>query len=396
MQVPLLDLQAQLEPLREEILAAVTDVIDSTRYIMGPKVESLEGHVAAYCGAKYGIGVSSGTDALLASLMALGVGPGDLVLTTPYTFIATMGCILRLGARPVFADIDPITFNIDPEKMARLLEENPKVASKVKVIMPVHLFGQCVDMGKIIALSERFAIPIVEDAAQAIGACYPLGKDGEIRWLKAGAMGRTGCFSFFPSKNLGGIGDGGMVITDDTRLAEQIRIISIHGGNPKYHHAVIGGNFRLDPLQAVVLDIKLKYLPAWHQARRHNGALYNRLFNESGLIARGLIKIPDAVYKELAERGPAGTDYHIYNQYVIRADRRDDLRAFLQNKRIGVEVYYPIPLHKQKCVADLGFNSLSFPEAEKAAIETLALPIYPELTDDMQQYVVDSINEFYS
>ncbi len=260
MKVPLLDLKEQLLPLREEILGAVTEVIDSTGYILGPRVEDLEKSVAEYCGTSGAIGVASGTDALLAALMALGVGTGDMVVTTPYTFFATMGCILRLGARPLFVDIDPVSFNIDPDEIERALGDDQRLAEKVKAILPVHLYGQCADMARIMDISARYNIPVLEDAAQAIGAAYPMIKDGKLTWLKAGSMSSAGCFSFFPSKNLGGIGDGGVITSNDPELAELIRVIRVHGGAPKYHHAIVGGNFRLDPVQAAVLSIKLPHL----------------------------------------------------------------------------------------------------------------------------------------
>jgi len=395
MRVPLLDLHQQLQPLRDEILAGITEVLDSTGYIMGPRVEALEREVAAYCQAEHGIGVTSGTDALLAVLMALGIGPGDLVLTTPYTFVATIGCVLRLGAMPLFADIDPVTFNIDPVKAAAVLAD-PANAGRVKAIVPVHLFGQCADMDAIMALAERYGLPVIEDAAQAIGAVYPSRQGGAVAWRRAGSIGIAGCFSFFPSKNLGGIGDGGMITVNDAELAARIRIIRVHGGEPKYHHAVLGGNFRLDPIQAVALSVKLPHLPAWHQARRRNAARYQALFAATGLAERGAISLPMAVYAGEAEATGSEIDHHIYNQYVIRARNRDALKAYLLEQGIGVEVYYPIPMHKQGCVAHLGLNELSYPEAERAAVETLALPIYPELTEEMQRLVVEAIAGYYA
>lgn len=393
MRVPLLDLREQLAPLREEIVAAVTEVIDSTQYILGPKVEAFEENVASYCGCRFGIGVASGTDALLASLMALGVGPGDAVLTSPYSFFATMGCILRLGAQPVFADIDPVTYNIDTDRLAEALAEDARGKRRIRAIIPVHLYGQCADMGPILDLARRYNLPVVEDAAQAIGAQYPMETEQGLVWRRAGAMGDTGCFSFFPSKNLGGIGDSGLIVCNDPELAEHIRVIRVHGGAPKYHHGVIGGNFRIDPVQAVVLDIKLPHLPAWHRARRRNAGIYRGLFAESGLVAGGRVVLPEAVYREKA----AGTehDFHIYNQFVIRAQDRDGLLRHLHARQVGAEIYYPIPLHRQKCVAGLDCAGLSFPESERAAAETLALPIYPELTPDMLRYVVEQISEFY-
>lgn len=393
MTVPLLDLKAQLAPLRDEILTAVTEVIDSTTYIMGPRVEALERHVAEYCGVAHAIGVSSGTDALLLALMAVGVGPNDVVLTTPYTFFATMGSILRLGAQPLFVDIDPVSYNLDPAQAEAVLAANPEVAGRLKAIMPVHLYGQCADMAPLLQLAARYGVPVIEDAAQAIGAVCPLNEKGKTTWQRAGSMGIAGCFSFFPSKNLGGIGDGGMIVTSDSALAEKMRILRVHGGAPKYYHRLIGGNFRLDPIQAVVLDIKLPHLPAWHQARRDNAARYQRLFAETGLPARGTVTLPQAVYAGAAPQG--GADHHIYNQFVIRAQDRDGLITYLHANGIGAEIYYPVPLHQQECVAHLGYHRLSFPETERAARETLALPIYPELTEAMQQEVVAAIAAYY-
>ena len=395
MNVPLLDLNAQLEPLRAEILEKITAVVDSTRYILGPEVVGLEQEIADYCRAGFGIGVASGTDALLASLMALGVGPGDLVVTTPYTFFATMGSILRLGAQPVFVDIDPVTFNLDPDRLGEVLADK-KIREKIKVILPVHLYGQCADMDRIMALASENRIPVLEDAAQAIGSVCPMMENGQTVWRKAGAIGVAGCFSFFPSKNLGCMGDGGMVVTNDEELAEKLTILRNHGAEPKYYHAVIGGNFRLDALQAAILRIKLQHLPAWHVARRRNAARYNKLFQQAGLLDAGVIETPAAVFREEAGKEKTEVDFHIYNQYVIRTRDRDRLLQFLTDHGIGVEIYYPVPLHKQKCVSHLGCGDLSFPEAERAAAETLALPIYSELTTEMQEYVVSCIKKFYS
>ncbi len=395
MRVPLLDLKGQLAPLRADILAAVTEVIDSTQYILGPRVEAFEANVAAYCGARYGIGVASGTDALLASLMALGIGPGDAVLTTPYSFFATMGCILRLGGRPVFADIDPVTYNIDPVRMAEVLAADARGERRIKAIIPVHLYGQCADMGPILALAGQYGLPVIEDAAQAIGAVYPMQRNGRTEWLRAGAMGEAGCFSFFPSKNLGGIGDGGLITCNDERLAEAIRVIRVHGGAPKYHHGVVGGNFRIDPIQAVVLDIKLPHLPAWHRARRRNADIYRRLFAQTGLVEAEKIVLPEAVYEAQGRAAGPDCDFHIYNQFVIRAKERDGLIRHLHSREVGAEIYYPIPLHRQGCVAGMGYEQFSYPEAEKAALETLALPIYPELGEEMLGYVVEAIAAFY-
>ncbi|OGQ99536.1 MAG: transcriptional regulator [Deltaproteobacteria bacterium RIFOXYD12_FULL_55_16] len=396
MRVPLLDLHGQMAPLRDEILAALTEVIDSTQYILGPKVEQFEKNIAAYCGSGHGIGVASGTDALLASLMALDIGPGDAVLTTPYSFFATMGCILRLGAKPVFADIEPVSYNIDPGRMAEALALDARGDQRIKAIIPVHLYGQCADMGAILALAEEYNLPVVEDAAQAIGAVYPMQTGGQTVWHRAGSMGTTGCFSFFPSKNLGGIGDGGLITCNDAALAERLRIIRVHGGAPKYHHGVVGGNFRIDPIQTVVLDLKLSRLPEWHRARRRNAATYRRLFAQTGLLENGVVSLPEAVYQAEGLMVGADCDYHIYNQFVIRARERDGLLRHLQQNEVGAEIYYPIPLHRQECVAGLGYEDLSFPETERAALETLALPIFPELTEEMQGFVVAKIAEFYT
>lgn len=394
MNVPLLDLKKQLAPLRDQIIAAVTEVIDSTGYILGPKVEELEDQVARYCRTAQAIGVSSGTDALLAALMGVGVGPGDLVLTTPYTFVATIGSILRLGAQPIFADIDPVSFNIAPDRVAEVLAD-ASLAGRIKALLPVHLYGQCADMARLLPLAAQYGIPLIEDAAQAIGAACPLAEGGSPVWRKAGAMGVAGCFSFFPSKNLGGIGDGGMITLSDEQLAERIRILRVHGGSPKYHHPVVGGNFRLDPIQAVALSVKLPHLPAWHQARRRNAAHYAQLFQEAGLVESGAVQLPAAVYAEAARAAQDEPDYHIYNQYVLRVSERDRLREFLTGRHIGCEIYYPVPMHKQGCVKEFGMNELSFPESERAARETLALPVYPELTREMQQFVVEQIQQFY-
>ncbi len=393
MHVPLLDIKAQLDPLNDEIMAAIKETVDSTRYILGPQMESFEKNVARYCGTKDGIGMSSGTDALLASLMALGIGPGDLVLTTPYTFFATMGSILRLGAEPVFADIDPDTYNIDPAKVADLLSDI-SLKDKIKAIMPVHLFGQCADMDPLLEMAGRLDIPVVEDAAQAIGSSYPSMKDNNLQWRRAGSMGDCGCFSFFPSKNLGGMGDGGMVVTSDERLADWLRVVRVHGDITQYHHVVVGGNFRLDAMQAAILDVKLRHLHKWHSARRRNAAHYKELFQQAGLVNAGYVQLPHAVYEDQAA-AEKDIDFHIYNQYVIRVPDRDKLKNFLLEQSIGVAVYYPIPLHKQNCVADLGVSRMSMPHAEKAAVETLALPIYPELTGEMREYVVERIRSFY-
>ncbi len=395
MKVPLLDLKAQLEYLEDDLVAAVTRVVTSTRYIMGPEVEEFEKEIADYCGSAFGVGVTSGTDALLLSLMTLGIGAGDQVLTTPYSFFATMGVVLRVGATPVFADIDPVSFNIDPLKMEELLAAD--TARKIKAIIPVHLYGQCADMSAIMELAERYAVPVIEDAAQAIGAEYPCAApDAAIKnYKKAGSMGIAGCFSFFPSKNLGGIGDAGMVVTQDKDFAERLVLMRNHGAHPKYYHKLVGGNFRLDPIQAAALRVKLPYLEGWHAARRENARRYNRLFSQTALLETQQLILPKEVYDLPPEPEGRVVNGHIYNQYVLRVARRNDLLSWLHNNDIGCEVYYPVPLHKQECLGPLAAVS-HCPEAEKAADATIALPVYPELTEAMQAYVVEKIVQFYS
>jgi dTDP-4-amino-4,6-dideoxygalactose transaminase len=324
--------------------------------------------VSAFCGAHYAIGVSSGTDALLAALMAIGVGPGDEVVTSTFSFFATAGVISRVGARPVFVDVERSSFNFDSSEL------EAKLTARCKAILPVHLFGACAEMDPILTAAWKHGITVIEDAAQAIGS-----KDGSGR--SAGTIGSLGCFSFFPSKNLGAFGDAGMVVTQDPEMAEAVRVLRVHGGKPKYHHGVIGGNFRLDALQAAVLRVKLKYLPGWTEARRRNAARYREYFSEAGLIEE--IALPE---------DSAG---HIYNQFVIRCARRNQLQNYLKTRGIGTEVYYPIPLHMQKCFADLGYKEGDFPRAEAAAREALALPIYPELSEQQQHCIVDEIKAFY-
>ena len=366
--VPLLDLKAQYSTIRSEIREAIDRVCDSQYFILGPEVEGLEEEVSAFSQARHAIGVSSGTDALLIALMAIGVGPGDEVITSSFSFFATAGVIVRLGARPVFGDIDRRNFNFDPSGL------ESKITSRCKAILPVHLFGACAEMDPILAAARKHGVAVIEDAAQAIGA-----KDGCNR--SAGTMGALGCFSFFPSKNLGAFGDAGMVVTQDDDLAEAVRVLRVHGGKPKYHHAVIGGNFRLDALQAAVLRVKLKYLASWTEARRRNAERYRKYFSEAGLVEQ--IGLPE---------DSAG---HIYNQFVIRCAKRDQLQHYLKTRGIGTEVYYPIPLHLLKCFADLGYKEGDFPQAEAAAREALALPIYPELTEAQQSYIVEEIKDFY-
>tara|TARA_A100001011_G_scaffold293183_1_gene305012 strand:- start:2402 stop:3571 length:1170 start_codon:yes stop_codon:yes gene_type:complete len=384
MQVPLLDLRPQHEGLRDEIIAAVTDVIDSTRYIMGPELERFEEAVAEYIGCKYALGVSSGTDALLLALMSLNIGPGDKVLVPDFSFFATAGVVSRLNAEPVFLEIDPTTFNLCPKHLEEKLESyTEEELAQVKAVIPVHLFGQCADMQAILGVAQQFGIAVVEDAAQAIGAEYRL--NGEAR--RAGAMSDVGCMSFFPSKNLGGVGDGGMVTTNDTELHHQLHIKRVHGAEPKYYHKVIGGNFRMDPIQACVLRIKLQCLEAWHEQRRQNAAQYNQLLGETQLEE---VVCPAAVYQD-----DNLLNHHIYNQYTVRVQRREDLRKFLQERGVATEIYYPVPFHRQECFADLVYQPGSLPESDRAAREVLALPIYPGLTTEMQEYVVENLVEFY-
>ncbi|MCI5197421.1 MAG: DegT/DnrJ/EryC1/StrS family aminotransferase, partial [Candidatus Electrothrix sp. AW5] len=338
-------------------------------------------------------------DALLASLMALEFQPSDQVLTTPYTFFATMGSIIRAGARPVFADVDKQTLNLDPVKAEEVLLADADGKRKIKAIMPVHLFGQCADMSALMRLAQQYDIPLIEDAAQAIGAEYPLidsaeAENGEeVVWKKAGSMGLAGCFSFFPSKNLGCMGDGGMITTCDVAFAETLRCYRNHGAKPKYYHAKIGGNFRLDPLQAAVLSVKLPYLEKWHQQRRENCEQYRRLFAQTDLSPEQ-ITLPQAVYQDAPDADQHNV--HIYNQFVVRTPRRDALREYLQEKSIGCEVYYPVCLHQQQCLDSLGpYNTQSFPVAEQASKDSLALPIYPELSKEQQEYVIESIAAFF-
>jgi dTDP-4-amino-4,6-dideoxygalactose transaminase len=349
----------------------VDRVIDSQQFILGPEVEALEREIAQYAGCAYAVGVSSGTDALLLALMALGIGPGDEVVTTPYSFFATAGSIVRLGARPVYVDIDPVSFNVDTSRV------EVAVTRRTKAIMPVHLFGQVAEMAPLLEISERKGIPVIEDAAQAIGAQW--------QSRRAGSLGRLGCFSFFPSKNLGGFGDGGMVTTSDPALAEKLRILRNHGAKAKYHNRFVGGNFRLDALQAAVLRVKLPHLDSWTRRRQENAAIYRRLFAEAGLTPARL-RLPE----ESAHRR------HIYNQFVIRCDRRDALKAHLREHGVGSEVYYPVPMHLQECFAAYGGRAGDFPEAERAARESLAIPIYPELTEAMQSTVVRTVAGFFA
>jgi dTDP-4-amino-4,6-dideoxygalactose transaminase len=365
--VPLLDLQGQYAPLREEILAAITRVCDSQRFIMGPEIIALETELASLIGVSHAVAVSSGTDALLLALMAIGLEPGDEVITTTYSFFATAGAIARLGGKPVLVDIDPVTYNIDVDAVARA------ITPRTRAILPVHLYGLCADMAPILSVASRAGVAVVEDAAQAIGARY--------HDRPAGGMGTLGCFSFFPSKNLGAFGDAGLVTTNDRPLAERASLLRTHGMAPKYYHHLIGANFRMDALQAAVLRVKAPHLEAWTEARRLNAARYTRLFRDRGL--EGVI-----TPTEPADRR------HIFNQFVIRVRARDALRAHLDAERIGTEIYYPVPFHLQPCFAYLGHHAGDFPHAEQAAAETLALPIYSELTLAQQERVVDVIAQF--
>jgi dTDP-4-amino-4,6-dideoxygalactose transaminase len=363
--VPLLDLQAQYRPLRDELLSAVARVCDTQQFILGPEVEAFEREVAAHLGAGQGIAVSSGTDALLVSMMALGIGPGDEVLTTPFSFFATAGCISRLGAVPRFVDIDPVTFNMNPGAV------EAAITPRTKAVLPVHLFGQCADIGPINAAARHAGIPVIEDACQAIGARY--------NDRPAGSLGAVGCFSFFPTKNLGGFGDGGLVTTNDSRLAHEIRLLRNHGAEPKYLHQRIGGNFRLDALQAAVLRVKLPHLERWTSMRRSNAKTYVELFERAGLTSRVTVPVE------------ADGCTHVYNQFVIRVPHRDRVRASLTRVGIGTEIYYPVPLHLQECFAGLGYANGDFPEAERAAQDVLALPIYGELTREQLAAVVNAV-----
>ncbi|MCL2458699.1 MAG: DegT/DnrJ/EryC1/StrS family aminotransferase [Desulfobulbus sp.] len=392
MKVPLLDLKPQLAALRPQILEAVTRVIDSTGYILGPEVTGLERKIAQYCGTGYGLGLSSGTDALLAALMSLEIGQGDLVLTTPYTFFATMGTILRVGAQPLFVDIEPESFNIDPDQVAEALATDRNNGRRIKAIIPVHLYGQCADMRRITTLATEYSIPVIEDAAQAIGAECPYEEKGAVTWRRAGSMGLCGCFSFFPSKNLGGIGDGGMLTTSDRHFAEVVQSTRNHGAEPKYYHSRVGGNFRLDPIQAAVLSVKLEYLDSWHAARRRNASRYRKLFRDAGLVGNA-VALPQAVYADV----PCADqhNHHIYNQFVILVPERDKLRQYLQEHGVGCEIYYPLCLHQQECLGPEQYKRQSFPVAQQAAASSLALPIFPELVDEQLVYVVETIREFY-
>lgn len=368
MTVPSLDLKAQYATIRSDIREAIDRVCESQHFILGPEVAGLEEEIAAFCGTRFAIGVSSGTDALLASLMAIGVGPGHEVITTTYSFFATAGVIARCGARPVFVDIDPLTFNLDPQAAAE------KITSRTKAIIPVHLFGRCADMDLILRAAEKHGIYVIEDAAQAFGARDDAGRP-------AGTVGHLGCFSFFPGKNLGAFGDGGMVVTNDEKLAETVQMMRTHGARPKYYHRMIGGNFRLDALHAAVLRVKLKHLPKWNVMRRNKAEWYRVLCGEMGLTSR--LRLPE------------DTPGHIYNQFVVRVSARDQLQAFLRERGVETHVYYPLPLHLQECFKGLGYQKGDLPHSEATADDSLALPMYSELTEAQQRYVVSMLSEFY-
>lgn len=373
--VPLLDLQAQFAPLRDDVNRAIAEIVDSQRFILGEPVEKLEAEVAAYTGAAHAVGCASGTDALILALAGLGVGPGDTVLTSPFSFFSTASCAYKVGARPAFADIDEATFNLCPDSVEAALDD------RVKAILPVHLFGQCAAMERFRALGETRGVPVVEDAAQALGARYRL-DDGTHH---AGTMSAAGCYSFFPTKNLGCFGDGGMIVTDDADLAERLSLLRVHGGRQMYHHQWVGWNSRLDALQAAVLRVKLPHLDSWSAGRRANADRYDEWFAESGLVDDGHVTPPPR-----AERAT-----HIFNQYTLRVERRDELRAHLNERGIGHSVYYPVPLHLQECFAELGYREGDLPVAERACREVVSLPVYPELDEASRRRVVDEIVGFY-
>lgn len=387
MKVPLLDLKPQYKFLKKEIDETLIRIAESQYFILGPEVDKMERKFNEYLVCKHSLGVSSGTDALLIALMAIDIKPGDEVIVPTFSFFATAGVVSRLNAIPVLVDSDPVTFNIDPAEVEK------KITNKTKAIIPVHLFGQSCEMDEIMKIAKKNNIKVIEDAAQAIGVQY---KDGRC----VGTIGDIGCFSFFPSKNLGCFGDGGLVTTNDSNLAEKLRILRVHGGDPKYYHKVIGGNFRLDALQAAIISVKLPHLNSWSEKRRMNAETYTNLFlkhdlaEEEGRIIfdnKNKVLLPKAVYMEKAKEVK---NYHIYNQYIIRVEKRDELRKYLTEHEIGTEIYYPIPFHLQECFSYLDYKRGDFPIAEQAADASIALPIYPELTDEQLSYVVDTIYEF--
>ncbi len=385
MQVPLLDLKLQYQNLKQEIDKAIMDVVESQRFILGPNVKELEDEFTGYLNVKYAYGVSSGTDALLISLMAIGIKPGDEVIVPTYSFFATAGVVARLNATPVFVDIDPVTFNIAPEK----IEE--KITEKTRAIIPVHLYGQSADMQPIMEVAKNYGLKVIEDGAQAISVQYGDGRN-------VGTIGDIGCFSFFPSKNLGGFGDGGLVVTNDDELAHLLKIMRGHGGEPKYYHKVIGGNFRLDAIQAAVIKVKLPHLDEWSEGRRKHADFYNKVFVEAGLAEdagktnfddNNKILLPKAVYENNGVK-----NYHIFNQYVIRVEKRNELREYLKENGIGSEIYYPVPFHKQECFKDLPSVNDHYSVADMAAETSLALPVFPELNQEQIEYTAEKIIEF--
>jgi len=393
MRVPLLDLSQQYAALADPIRAEIEEVLAAQNFILGPKVAAFEAAIANYCGAPHAIGVSSGTDALLAVFMAMGLGPGHAVLTSDYSFFATGSCVTRVGATPVFIDIDPVTYNISPAALERYLSESCRRENgtlrtpngeTVRAIVPVHLYGLCCEMDAINEIAQRFELKVIEDAAQALGAEYRCGG----RAAKAGTIGDVGTFSFYPSKNLGAAGDAGMVICRDEAFAQRLRVCRQHGMEPRYYHHFIGGNFRLDEIQAAILSVKLPHLDEWSAARRQAADNYRSEFQRVSVT--GKIALPAEPYRD---RGVM--NHHIYHQYVIRTERRDALRDHLTRKEIGTAIYYPLALHEQECFRYLGYRAGDFPEAERAARETLALPIYPELPIEAQRYVAESIAEFF-
>ncbi len=393
MKVPLLDLKAQFNTIRDEVNKKINEVLESQHFILGKEVQELEKKIADYVGTKYAIGVSSGTDALLIALMAIDLKPGDEVILPSYSFFATAGVVARMNAIPVFADINPYTFNINP------LDIEKRITKKTRAIIPVHLYGQSCEMNEIINIAQKYKLKIIEDAAQAIGTQYKNGK-------KVGSIGDIGCFSFFPSKNLGCFGDGGIVTTNDNELGEKLRILRVHGSKPKYYHKIIGGNFRLDEIQAAVLNVKFPYLDKWSAKRRENADFYTNLFIQAGLSEnagrlvydeKNLVLLPKPIYKGYKDSDDKEIiNYHIYNQFVIRIQNRDALKKYLTDNGIGTEIYYPVPFHRQECFKYLNCDMNSFPISDDAALCSLALPIYPELSKEQMEYVVQKISDFYS
>ena len=387
MRVPLLDLKPQYHSLKKELDEAIIKVAESQYFILGPEVSAMEKEFCNYLNCKHAIGVSSGTDALLLALMAIDIKPGDEVIVPTYSFFATAGVVSRLNATPVFAENDPVTFNLDPKDFEK------KITPKTKAVIPVHLYGQSAELDEIVKIAKAHNLYVIEDAAQAIGTQY---KDGRF----VGTIGDIGCFSFFPSKNLGCYGDGGLVTTNNDELAKTLIIKRVHGGEPKYHHKVIGGNFRLDALQAAVLRVKLPHLDSWSEKRRQNANRYTQLFIEAGLAqntgktnfdSNNKVLLPAAVYENSKAK-----NYHIYNQYIVRVEQRDAMREFLTKNEIGTEIYYPIPFHLQECFIDLGYKKGDFPISEFAANSSIALPIYPELNDDQLVFVVETFKKFFN